>query len=145
VSPLNARQRLAYRNRATIWRPRFDVNAGTKEQVEVEYVLVASDVPCLYVNNESPESVGAGGFPRYEQQNFFTRDSFHFAIDQEVGTAYLLQDTTTDRFGARSPHYGAYWLIVGEPQKFAALGGRNANFRRCLAIEQPNPPPHILG
>ena len=142
--PLNNRQRLAYKNQATIWRPKYRTSDAIKEEVATEYELVATGVPCLYKNQESPESVGAGGFPRYEQPSFFTRDVFHFAIDQEVDAEYLLQDTTTDRFGAPSPHYGSYWLIVGTPQKFAALGGRNANFKRCLAIEQPEPPVAII-
>jgi hypothetical protein len=141
---LNARQRLAYRNRASIWRPIYSEDSATKEEVQTSFQLVATNVPCLYKNQESPESVGAGGFPRYEQPSFFTRDVFHFAIDQEVGAEYLLQDTTVDRFGQQSPHYGAYWLVVGEPQKFVALGKRNANYKRCLAIEQPEPPKNIL-
>lgn len=141
---LTRRQIRLYRNTATIWRPVYALDSASKEEVQTRYEFVAIGVRGLYTNQESPESVGAGGFPRYEQPSFFTRDVWDFAIDQECEAEYLLQDQTLDRFGNPSPHFGAYWLVVGEPQKFPSLGRRNCNFKRCLTIEQPEPP-KIIG
>jgi hypothetical protein len=137
---LNRRQNRLYKNLAKIWRPAYQKDAPTKEETETRYEPVATGVSCLYTNQESPESVGAGGFPRYEQPSFFTRDVWDFAIDVEIDAEYLIQDQTVDRFGNPSPHFGRYWLVVGTPQKLPSLGRRNCNMKRCLTIEQPTPP-----
>jgi hypothetical protein len=136
--PLNARQRIAYRERCSLWRPVYSTHSGTGEQIATSYTLVATNVPCLLVNTESPEVPGS--LARYQQASFFTRDSWHFAIDQEVGAEFLIQNTTVDRYGVASPLNGKYWIVSGDPQKFPALGGRNANFKLAKAVQQPDPP-----
>jgi hypothetical protein len=135
---LTPRQRIAYRERVTLWRPVYSTHSGTGEQIATSYELVATNVPCLLVNTESPEVPGA--LARYQQASFFTRDSYHFDIDQEVGAEYLIQNTTVSRYGVNSPLYGHYWIVSGNPQVFPALGGRNANFKLAKAVQQPDPP-----
>ncbi len=111
-------------------------------QVDTDYDLAAEGVRANYRNNQSPEMPEAAG--RIEEVNFLTRDEWHFAIDQEIGSGWLIHDRTVDRYGNPSPWYGTYWICQGTTQNFPSLGERDANMRIMRANVVIPPPRHRL-
>lgn len=132
------RQARFYKNRVNIWRPAYTIDGSTSQQTATPYSLIASNVACLYTNNQSPEEPSDIG--RYEISSIFTRDSYSFDVAQDVRSGDILKDVTTDRFGTTSPKSGSFWDVAGDAQIFPSLGGRNANCRIVKAVQNPRPP-----
>lgn len=135
--PLSPRQELAYGHLCDLYKPAHAIAADGKVGPET-YTLEYEDVRCRFVVRQSPSSPSPMG--RVESDIVLSIDEVLFSEDQEIDDGWWIQNKSLRPDGSVSNANGRWWVVRGEPRKYADTETRDGGRVSVMASQEPRPP-----
>lgn len=113
------------------------------EPSDTIYAISARKVPGLFGFtdnvNDPVEAVG-----RTKRPSVLTDDGFHTVASVQIADRWIIRDESILPDGTRSPTYGNYSEVLGDPRIIANAGRRRANKLSVMLLSLENPPAAVL-
>lgn len=127
----------SFTHRADLWSPCYTTGAD-KKKIFTGYRLRFLSIRCFL--DRSPSVDQLAHFGRFEQDDIFTLDIWHFDDDQAIAGSWLVVNRSLNPNGSRPDDYGKGWLTRGGYRLILDSPGAPGGHKQIVASQEPELP-----